>query len=347
MGDQRQIEYCLNCGTPLEQADQYCGSCGQKTHDGKLPLLKLLREFASDQLNLDGKLLHTFRALLFPGRLTREYFAGKRKRQINPISLFFITVLLGLAALQFSDIDLEMNQLKTVLGTQTNAQSLNTIDSLKKVLETRQIPNSDLIIRDLMDRMQVNTDSINLVTGELSFPFDRFENKLPDSLKVSRRDLELWSPTQIVNNAGVTGLTAIYLRQKIKLMKEPGSLLRYIFSNLAWIYLCYIPVVALILKLLYLRRNRFYIEHFLFSLHMHTAFIFMLMLAGLFSGVTNEISWSVIFLLFAIYLYMGMRRFYNQGRFKTVSKFIILQIFYPVLLTFFIIAAGLVSLLFF
>lgn len=343
----RQIEHCLNCGAELEKDDHFCGACGQKTQQSRIPLLKMLREFVSDQLNLDGRLVHTIRGLTFPGRLTNEYFAGRRKSQINPIRLFFITVLLGLAALQFSDMDFEMDQLKSALATQTSAQSLNTIDSLKKIMEERKVTDSDSIIKQLMDKMELTTDSINLKGKEVSFPFDYFEKKLPDSIMISRRNFELKSPTQIVKDAQISGIPAIYLRQKVKLMKEPTSLFRYIFSNLAWIYLAYIPIVAFILQILYIRRKRFYIEHFVFSLHMHTAFIIMLIIAGLLSGVTNELSWSLIFLVFAVYLYRGIKKFYAQKHLKTFFKFLILQVFYPVVLTIFIIGAGLVSLVFF
>jgi hypothetical protein len=87
-----------------------------------------------------------------------------------------------------------------------------------------------------------------------------------------------------------------------------------------------LPLFAGVLKLLYIRRRRFYAEHFIFLLHTHS-FIYLLFTALLLAVVlgwarglllTGMIGWMLI------YTYLGMRRVYGQGRAKTFVKLWIL-----------------------
>jgi hypothetical protein len=87
-----------------------------------------------------------------------------------------------------------------------------------------------------------------------------------------------------------------------------------------------LPLFAGVLKLLYIRRRRFYAEHFIFLLHTHS-FIYLLFTALLLAVVlgwargllmTGMVGWMLI------YTYLGMRRVYGQGRAKTFVKLWIL-----------------------
>jgi hypothetical protein len=87
-----------------------------------------------------------------------------------------------------------------------------------------------------------------------------------------------------------------------------------------------LPLFAGILKALYIRRRRFYAEHFIFLLHAH-AFIYLLFTVLLLAVV---LGWARSWLVLAIagwilvYAYLGMRRVYGQGRLKTFAKLWIL-----------------------
>ena len=60
-----------------------------------------MREAGGRYVALDGRLWKTLSALLFrPGFLTREYFAGRRRRYIRPARLFLVASLLMFAALR-------------------------------------------------------------------------------------------------------------------------------------------------------------------------------------------------------------------------------------------------------
>ena len=92
--------------------------------------------------------------------------------------------------------------------------------------------------------------------------------------------------------------------------------------------LCCIPLFAFVLKILYVFKRRFYIEHLVFALHTH-AFVFLSTLIII--GIGFLLSWKVpaltpvvcTFLGFAVVinLLIAIRRVYGQNWFATLFKF--------------------------
>jgi hypothetical protein len=91
---------CRNCNAAV--TGEYCAACGQETQL-KLPTARVfMREATGRYFSLDGRMWRTLAALLFrPGFLTREYFAGRRRRYIRPARLFLVLSLALFAALRF------------------------------------------------------------------------------------------------------------------------------------------------------------------------------------------------------------------------------------------------------
>lgn len=92
-----------------------------------------------------------------------------------------------------------------------------------------------------------------------------------------------------------------------------------------------LPVYALLLKLLYARRKRYYIEHFIFALHVHS-FTFLLFAMAL----VSRLDWAsvIISIVLPVYTYVAMKRVYQQGYFKTFVKWGVLGFVYSTLLMF-------------
>jgi len=88
-----------------------------------------------------------------------------------------------------------------------------------------------------------------------------------------------------------------------------------------------LPVAALQLKMLYWRRKKLYIEHLVFSLHVH-AFIFSLLILTIILDY-KLIMWLVI-LSSLLYLYIAMKQFYEQSYSKTATKMVLLLLSYGV-----------------
>lgn len=79
---------CANCGERL--AGDYCHRCGEKRPGARdLSARHFVAEAAQELTSVEhSKLLRTAAALLFrPGRLTAEYFAGRRSRYLKPLNL--------------------------------------------------------------------------------------------------------------------------------------------------------------------------------------------------------------------------------------------------------------------
>lgn len=83
------MKQCKNCQTPLDGT--YCPHCGQKDVDLERPIRELVGELLKEALEIDGRAIRTFRALLLqPGRLTSEYLAGRRRSFTPPLRLYLV-----------------------------------------------------------------------------------------------------------------------------------------------------------------------------------------------------------------------------------------------------------------
>jgi len=108
--------------------------------------------------------------------------------------------------------------------------------------------------------------------------------------------------------------------------------LNILLHSLPQIFFILLPIFALILKLLYIRRkDYYYVNHGIFSIHFYIfSFITLLILFGL-GELNNKLDWKLITFIQVLiglgiffYLYKAMRNFYRQRRAKTVFKFTIL-----------------------
>jgi hypothetical protein len=86
---------CENCGAAL--VGRFCHACGQSAEPPTTSVRAFVRHAAADLTSLDARILRTLGLLLArPGRLTREYLAGRRIRYTQPVQLY-----LGCAAAFF------------------------------------------------------------------------------------------------------------------------------------------------------------------------------------------------------------------------------------------------------
>ena len=79
---------CLNCAATI--AGAYCAACGQRVIDVAAPSWHVIREAVADATDLDGRVRHTLRAIVSPGRLTVEFLRGRRAPYIGPLKLFLL-----------------------------------------------------------------------------------------------------------------------------------------------------------------------------------------------------------------------------------------------------------------
>ena len=114
------------------------------------------------------------------------------------------------------------------------------------------------------------------------------------------------------------------------------SFLHSFLANIPRSLFILLPGLAVVMKLMYWRPKRYYVEHLLFFIHNH-AFVFLIM--ALYLLVSRAItllapawpSWpltTLVWLYVIYYSYKSMRRFYGQGKWLTRLKFVTLSMAY-------------------
>ena len=80
---------CLNCGNTIK--GKYCTQCGQSTSIGRITFKETVSSFLTIAFAFEGQLWLTIRLLITnPGKLFREYIAGKRKAYYKPVAFFIL-----------------------------------------------------------------------------------------------------------------------------------------------------------------------------------------------------------------------------------------------------------------
>jgi len=83
--------------------------------------------------------------------------------------------------------------------------------------------------------------------------------------------------------------------------------------------------------LVYIRKKYTYTDNLIFSFHNQTLLFILLIISFLIDAIFNiSTSWLAL-VVFAFYLYKAMRNFYGQGRFKTIIKYLFLNMIFFIL----------------
>ncbi|MFN9478357.1 MAG: DUF3667 domain-containing protein [Betaproteobacteria bacterium] len=93
---------CPNCSAAICSGDHYCSACGQKTRYRPRSLRAMLQDIAGRDFAPDGRLGLTLKALLIPGELTVEWFAGRQQRYLGPVRLLLLLMLAVVFVLQLT-----------------------------------------------------------------------------------------------------------------------------------------------------------------------------------------------------------------------------------------------------
>lgn len=337
--DRINARLCRNCYYPLPRFGQYCSHCGQKYTDGKVTVMSLVRDFLSDTLNLDAKIWRTLLALFVPGKLTRTFFEGKQQRFVRPLRLFFVFAIITIAGVSFFEaefaqdffLDLDEEYSEDIHYSAFLTKLDTTATNLKDSFPTQHHYPLDSL-QALMTQDYSDSTEIGI---RLNFDDD---TKDISSYKIAKKDIATLSIEEVVERYRVTGFwDRLLLRQNLRVQQQGDNFAAYMLNQIIWMMLLIMPILALYMKLLYVRRSYYYVEHLIFSFHTH-AFLFLvltvLMLLDNVEALSNQMEniWAGGFIVMQLYFYKALRKVYQQSRFKTIMKFLILNLLY--LLTF-------------
>ncbi len=128
---------------------------------------------------------------------------------------------------------------------------------------------------------------------------------------------------------------------------------RFIVKNISFALFAIIPFTALLFFLFYFRRRKFYVEHLIHSIHLHSFVLFIYGITLLLINVSDlmgEYSDAILFVPFLaslIYIFKSFLVVYGQGILRTVLKFLLIGSMYWFFFTIFILIEVLVSFLLF
>jgi hypothetical protein len=329
---------------------------------------------------LDLRVLKTLPTFFFlPGRLTKEYIDGRRRRYIRPFRLYLFATFLLFTILALTQASPSPRSMFTfdVDVPAPAAASLPSPDALAELADSEArtaIVSGILSGRSLSGGtlpLASNSDSRlrSLPKGD-SLQVDRFREWLQpqrptgDSARVLAEVEPLVPPVSAAPNAYGDIETRQWLSRLIRdsldvtlslssdpvanarmerllrekaarAVEDPGRFVGDLIDRMPYMMFLLLPLFALLLKLLYLRRRRLYMEHLIFTLHMHalTFFAFavgMLLEESGIGWIQSAGAWILISPL--VYLILAMQTVYGQSLAKTTLKALALLGVYVIIL---------------
>lgn len=309
-----KLTKCLNCTEQLENEQNYCPNCGQENSDKKLPLGAFIKDFFSNYLSFDTILFKTLAPFIFrPGKLTKAFNDGKRRRYINPIRLYLIFSLFYFFMISLTvPKDLIDNGLKSFVNQKPIMDSLK-IDKLDSAGIQQLIKKAE------QKKLVGQEDSLNKWA---TLKYWASDENLSDEEFEAKLD-------------GVGGnIERIPAKYKRSFLLNSSMFTYQAIRNLPLMMFFFLPIFAFILYILFMRK-RYYVEHLIHGLHLHAFAYFIYGLAILLISAFSNLEAWIIFLSFiwvSIYTLFSIKRLYQNSWAKSVFKFFTLGFFYFTLL---------------
>ena len=315
----------------------YCHVCGQENIEPKQSAWHLVTHFFYDITHFDGKFFTTLKDLLArPGFLSGEFMIGRRAGYLHPIRMYIFTSAI------FFIIFFSLFNVKTLTATtnlkvsgkginEAKYQALSNVKTKKDSMAIEQafsgMQGLPKALKDSFMTASSNDPVISLGSSDKPYKsieqYDSVQHKLSPDLR-DNWIKRLFAHKQIELNNKYSGDREAFMREWLDTFFHS-------FPKLLFISL---PIFALLLKLLYIRRKQFYYaDHGIFAIHLYIySFIALLFIFGIrYLGQWSGWGWLWIFntaiILYSLYyFYRAMRNFYQQSGIKTFLKYIILYL---------------------
>jgi Protein of unknown function (DUF3667) len=329
--------HCENCGALL--TGRWCSQCGQAAIDYRRSFRHVIVDALDSFLNFESKFFATIGWLIArPWHLTNQFLAGRRVRYVHPLRLYLLVSILFFFAVNYGARGLRLQPGKIVDEHRAEvADAINkSRDEIEKELGKENLtPDARKKAEDALDSLSNPRPSPMASASPSLTPSPGAAPTIPPPDSGARTYGAVDDrPFIVFDEAKSTTPFERWLEARAKeKMGEHGTkmglFIATLFSNLPYMMFCCIPLFAFVLKILYLRRHIFYIDHLIYALHIHTfayTAIMLIVLAtmGLNRTVPGAIAGWVIALLwitFVIQIFLSIRRVYRQGWFFTVFKF--------------------------
>lgn len=323
---------CANCGTLLH--GQYCSTCGQRARERMITFWELVQDAGDLLASLDSRLWRTLGLLLFrPGRLTLDYLQGRRARYVAPLRLFIASslVFFFVATLNTSFEAGGDGPFVTIEGqTGTPAETANPGNEARSGVVDQSAEQA---------AETAESAAAPEKPGAATTPPDTESSEpaaSPADAEDPCKDLELEGIEDTWAGQYLTEDRAKDICRKIAADHGAGFG-RALLSNLPTMMFFFLPLMALVMKVLYPLSGRYYAEHLLFLVHYHAFFYIASTFVTLAWWSTDlpfvpdlpaNLLTAAMAIYLPVYLFRAMRRVYGQGFLATLAKYVLLGVAY-------------------
>src|SRR5205814_7395448 len=311
--------HCENCDALL--TDRWCSNCCQASIDYRRSFRHVIVDALDSFLNFESKFFATIGWLIVrPWHLTSQFLAGRRVRYVHPLRLYLLVSILFFFV---------VNYWAKAIHADPNKLSANDRADIAAELNDPDIPPEvKARIRDALD-----TKGLTQPEAQKSPSPAAADTPQPSTTASPQQSVTSpsppgdFGPMVQFDKQPSTGFER-WLEQRAKeKMGEHGSkmalFIATLFSNLPYMMLCCIPLFALVLKVLYVRKHIFYIDHLVYALHIHSfAYLALMLIVLITIGLNRSIpgsfaSWIIaaLWITFAVQVFMSIRRVYRHGWF--------------------------------
>jgi hypothetical protein len=344
------VGVCPNCGVPL--IGDYCAVCGQEKDIHRRSVRGILHDFFEDMLNFDSRIVRTVIALLVePGEIAIAFREGRTRRYVPALRLYFFVTLiffLLLSATNLALVQLEVvaSPAKVFHDAKGNTYYENPAydpDDADASGQKKLIPMPLENGKPAKQKMMFSTRWYFFnPTGKLHSYLTKDElarlNNMNanDFLKDVGDGNKKVTPAQRKKEQEEKDRIGGWITRNIfggirRLANDPAALNGAMTTWIPRAMFLLMPLYALLLAAFYWRQRKdfYFVDHLIYSLTVH-AFTFVALigaavLAQFLSGET--VAWLLFFAI-GIYIFIGMKRFYNQGWAITTTKFAAVSFIY-------------------
>ena len=302
---------CLNCGHNLVENDNFCPRCGQLNSINRVTFIDMIRETLGDFIAYDSRLSNSLIPLFKkPGHLSLDYISGQRASHIHPMRLYLVVsfiffLLNSIDNIQNKYFDTPNINQEIVLNSSTNSSIYSVFDSNR--------------INDSL----INNSKENKTDRFVLFLLDIKENGVNKYESVtSKYELESSFTNKLIYTKAVEYSTFTF--------DKLGTMLANKLPIIAFLFL---PIFVIFLNLIHRKKDILYLEHLIFAFHTQSLLFVLLAFAtfiNLFSSTVGDIiELGTLFVVFPIYLFLALKKFYNYETIKrTVVMFLSLNFIY-------------------
>jgi hypothetical protein len=318
------ITHCENCGAQLH--GHWCAQCGQPAIDYRRSFRHVIVDLLDEFLNWDSKFFATIGLLVIrPWKLTNQFLAGHRVRYVHPLRLYLLASILFFFAVNYWGKSIHLQPGK--LTSENRAE-------IEAALEKQNLtPEQRTKVERALDMANMSPEVAAIMAAKRKDTTPE-ETAIPQASKQTATPLIGSSPAFFQSGNPSTPFEKwIETRAKEKIGEHGTNLQLFaktLISNLPYMMLCCIPLFALVLKILYIRRKIFYIDHLIYALHIHSfAYLATILIILATIGLTSvasgaSVGWiiALLWITFAAQILLSIRRVYRQGWFISIFKFL-------------------------